>query len=55
MDNELLDLAYRLCDVYGKERHWEILKAEKTGRGTWVLTVQEQGSEAKGAENENKE
>ena len=38
-ENELLDIAEKLLDKYGRGLHWNTVKAEKTETG-WNLTVQ---------------
>ena len=54
--SELQELAERLLDIYGNDRHFEITKAEKYG-GLWQLEVQEVKCDDtetdKGAENES--
>ena len=36
--SELQEIADKLADTYGKERHFEIIKAEKSGN-CWNLTI----------------
>ena len=36
--SELQEIADKLADTYGKERHFEIIKAEKSGN-YWNLTI----------------
>ena len=38
--NELQEIADRLADTYGNDRHFEIIKAEKIINGNyWNLTI----------------
>ena len=37
--SELQEIADKLADTYGNERHFEIIKAEKSGNYYWNLTI----------------
>lgn len=55
--NELLDIADKLNNKYSSRKHWEIVKAEKTENG-WYLIVQlteTKEEEDGGAANESNE
>ena len=48
--NELQEIADKLADTYGNDRHFEIIKAEKSGN-YWNLTIAAENDE--GAKDES--
>lgn len=57
-ENELLDIVSKLFDKYGRGKHWEVVRAEKTGHyeeetNGWNLTIQLAKNDDGGAENES--
>ena len=52
MKTELQEIADKLADTYGNDRHFEIIKAEKSGN-YWNLTIAAENDE--GADNESNE
>ena len=56
--NELQEIADKLADTYGNDRHFEIIKAEKSGN-CWNLTIEAVTDTAaendEGADNESNE
>ena len=52
--NELQEIADKLADTYGNDRHFEIIKAEKSGN-YWNLTIEAVTDPAaeQGAKNES--
>ena len=49
MKTELQEIADKLADTYGNDRHFEIIKAEKSGN-YWNLTIESVNDE--GADDE---